>query len=490
MLPYNNLIPINKNSKVPIYLQICNGFIQLIKQGLLKGNTKLPGTRQLSEILCVHRNTIVATYEELQLQGWIHINASKGSFVSEAIPESKPKAYLHPTKSEKKITGFEIKQNTILTTDVYKRTNLLELNDGLPDSRLAPVDSLASCIRSVLRGERGTRSLSYGDIEGNINLRNELQSFLNDSRGLNVSIENIFITRGSIMGLYLSLNVLLKNGDNVIIAETGYRSVNLIIKNLGGNLITIPTDENGLQIELIEQICKTKKIRAIYVTPHHHYPTTVTMTPDRRMKLLSLAEKYKIAILEDDYDYDYHFSHSPYLPLATYDPAGVVIYIGSFTKTFSPAFRVGYIVASENMIHEIAKIRRIVDRQGDSILELALAEMFKLGEIKSHLKKSHKIYKARRDYFCERLKQVAGDKIEFCIPEGGMAIWARFDKKIHVPTLAKVAASKGLFFHDGSSFSLSNNSTRLGYASLNMEELDAAVILLNKSMESAVKKPF
>ncbi len=488
MLPYKNLIKLNKKVRTPVYLQICNRLIQLIKEGMLKGNTRLPSSRQLSEMLEVHRKTVIAAYEELQLQGWINADPSKGTYVSGSIPETKPKAYLHSLTSEKRVAGFDIKKNDILTNSVYKKTTLLELNDGLPDLRLAPVDSLSSCIRAVIKGERGKLSLSYNDIEGNINLRTELFSFLNESRGFNSLVENIFITRGSIMGFYLTLNVLLTKGDNVIVAKTGYRSVNLIIQQLGGNLIHVTNDENGLNVEEIEKLCKTKKIRAIYVTPHHHYPTTVTMPPERRMKLLFLAEKYRIAIIEDDYDYDYHFSHSPYLPLATYDPSGVVIYIGSFSKTFSPAFRVGYIVAPQNMIEEITKLRRIIDRQGDSILEHAIAELFKLGEIKSHLKKSHKIYKERRDFFCERLKQIAGDKIDFDIPEGGMAIWAKFDKKLNLPNLAKEAMSNGLFIHDGSSFSNSTNATRLGYASHTIEELDSAILVLNKSIEKSLKR--
>src|SRR6187402_521450 len=120
MLPYNNLILLSKTAKTPVYLQISNGLIQLIKQGVLKGNTRLPGSRQLSETLEVHRKTVVAAYEELKLQGWINADASKGTFVSGSIPETKPKAYLHSPKSEKLLAGFEIKKSEILTNSVYK----------------------------------------------------------------------------------------------------------------------------------------------------------------------------------------------------------------------------------------------------------------------------------------------------------------------------------------------------------------------------------
>ncbi|MBC7450018.1 MAG: PLP-dependent aminotransferase family protein [Cytophagales bacterium] len=486
MIPFQKLLAIDKDASVPLYLQISKGFIRLIKEGSLKRNSKIPGSRLLSVTLDVHRKTVVAAYEELQLQGWIYTEASKGSYVSETIPEITPKAY-HPLQSvKKKKAGFEFKQSEVLHSNVYKASTLLEINDGMPDIRLAPMDSLARAIRSVLKGERGKQSLSYNDIEGSIHLRTELCSYLNESRSFDFTSDNIFITRGTIMGLYLSLSVLLKKGDHVIVAETGYRSVNLTIQHLGGNLIKVPVDENGLNVEAIEKICKKKKIRAIYVTPHHHYPTTVTMSPDRRMGLLAVAEKYNIVILEDDYDYDYHFSHSPYLPLATYDPAGLVIYIGSFSKTFSPAFRVGYITAPENFIQEIAKLRRIIDRQGDSILEHAMAELFKGGEIKSHLKKSHSAYKERRNVFCEQLQHIAKDRMEFIIPEGGMAVWTAFDKKIPLPSLAKEAASKGLFISDGSSFG--NNCTRLGYTSLSVEEIDIALTILSKSMDTVGRR--
>lgn len=486
MLPYANLIPIQKDAATPVYLQVCNGFIRLIKDGVLQRNSRLPGTRQLSETLQLHRKTIVAAYEELLLQGWVIARSSQGTYVSDTIPEIQPKAY-HTRTRKKKTTGFALAELPVLHTQVYKKTKLLELNDGLPDIRIAPMDSLARAMRSVIKGERGQASLSYNDIEGHPDLRKELSAHLNESRGFDYGIENVFITRGAIMGLYLSLSVLLKKGDHVIVAEFGYRSVNMIIEHLGANLIKIPVDKNGLVIEEIEKLCKRKKIRAIYVTPHHHYPTTVTMPPERRIKLLALAEKYGIALLEDDYDYDYHFRHSPYLPLASSDPAGVVIYIGSLSKTFSPAFRVGYIVAPENFIQEVAKLRRVIDRQGDTILEQAIAEMFKLGEMKNHLRKSHQVYKERRDFFCERLKEVVGNKIQFDVPEGGLALWARFDNKISLTTLTKEAASNGLLIQDSSSFG-GGNATRLGYASHTLEELDKSILLLNKSMDRISRK--
>jgi GntR family transcriptional regulator / MocR family aminotransferase len=480
MLPYSNLITIKKDSQIPVYLQITNSFIRLIKEGILARGTKLPGSRALSETINVHRKTIIAALDELQAQGWIYTTPSRGTYISETIPDIVPAGKKPAETTDRTRAGFYLKKNTNLDTLTYKKTNLLELNDGLPDLRLAPMESLARTMRSVLKGERGKISLSYNDIEGSLNLRNELQNYLTETRGFQLSAENIFITRGSVMGIYLSLAAILEKGDNVVAASPGYRAVSMITRQLGASLISVPADEHGLVVEEVEKLCNIKKIRAIYVTPHHHYPTTVTMPPERRLQLLSLAEKHGIAVLEDDYDYDYHFSHSPYLPLASADQAGVVIYIGSFSKTFSPALRVGYITGPADFIQEVAKIRRIIDRQGDSILEHSIAEMFKLGEIKSHLRKSHGIYKNRRDYFCSTLKKEFATTIDFRIPEGGLAVWVRFHNQIPLPHLRAEALARGLFITDGSFFG--NNCTRLGFASLNSDETNQAMYILKETV--------
>lgn len=487
MLPYSTLIPIRKGISTPVYLQICNSFITLIKDGILKKGTRLPGTRLLSSLLNVHRKTVIAAFEELQAQGWININPSSGAFVSEALPEVKLKVFKQQLSSlnPEKHTGFYIRKNEVLNTNVYVRTSLLEINDGLPDERLAPMDSLSRAIRSVLKGQRGKRHLSYDEIAGNRNLGRELAKHLNETRAFNIETENIFITRGTINALYLCCNALLEKGDNVVVGDPGYRSVNLIIENFGGNLIKVPVDNQGLCIETIEKICRKKKIRAIYVTPHHHYPTTVTMPPERRIALLQLAERHKIAIIEDDYDYDYHYRHSPFLPLASADPYGLVIYIGSFSKTFSPAFRVGYLVAPQNLITEVSKLRRIIDRQGDTVLEQALAELFKQGEIKAHLRRTQKEYHQRRDYFCKSLVEKFAEKIRFDIPEGGMAVWATFDPKYPLQGVSVKAASFGLYIGDGQHFNpkeITYNATRMGFAGLDANEIEKALSLLEKSL--------
>ena len=128
------------------------------------------------------------------------------------------------------------------------------------------------------------------------------------------------------MGIYLCSKLLLKKDDYIIVGETNYTSADTTFEQRALQLLRVAVDENGLVTDAIEAICKEKTIKAEYVTSHHHHPTTVTLSAERRIHLLNLAKKYNFAIIEDDYDYDFNYNHSPILPLASHDINGNVIY--------------------------------------------------------------------------------------------------------------------------------------------------------------------
>jgi GntR family transcriptional regulator / MocR family aminotransferase len=234
-------------------------------------------------------------------------------------------------------------------------------------------------------------------------------------------------------------------------------------------------------VDEIEKICRRKKIKALYVTSHHHYPTTVTLTASRRVKLLSLSEKYGFIIIEDDYDYDFHYLSSPILPLISGDAKGMVIYIGTLSKTIGPGIRTGYVIAPENLITELCRVRQLIDTQGDSIMELALAEMFQDGTIKRHMKKALNEYHRRRDFMCSLLSEKLSDVIDFRIPDGGLAIWAKFRKSVPLPPLAEKMRSKGVIISNGlihNNTRITLNATRMGFGWMNEREAQKAVDML------------
>lgn len=484
MFPFQTQIAVTKNTEVPVYIQVSKGLIRLIASGVLPKATRLPGTRKMADLLDLHRNTIIKSYEELESQGWIEFVSAKGTFVSSNLPKinKRDEAELIASQLDNEAASFTFDKTDVYSFNINKNLKYgstkehVVIDFGLPDVRLAPTDVLHRNFRFLLKRKKA-KLLTYSPPFGNPALRQQISTYLSETRGVRNKVENVMITRGMSMSIYLCANILLKPGDIVVMEEPNYQIAENLFKMLGAQIITIPVDDNGILVDEIEALSKKKKIRAIFITPHHQYPTTVTLSADRRMKLLALAVKHKIAILENDYDYSFRYDSSPLLPLASYDRNGVVIYFGSLSKTIAPAFRVGFLSGPRDFLIELAKRRRMIDRQGDNILEHAIALMFKEGEIHRYLRKNLKVYQSRRDYFCQLLEAELSDHIRFKKPEGGMAIWAEFlDSNFDelVPRLEK----KGLSIRKSRFFTKTGNPLpfcRLGFASLSFEEMERAV---------------
>ena len=488
MFPFKTSFQLNRKSKKALYLQLSNQFIELIKDRKLVPKTKLPGSRILAELLNVHRKTVVACYEELSLQGWVESIPKKGTFVNSSIPELNHESFIaKKTNFDLKKTGFHFYKNSLLQRKSSEANyGFMSLNDGISDSRLTPTEDLARTYRRICSRKYIHKEMSYGSLYGNEKLRKTLSEYLNKTRGLDISFQNIIITRGSQMGIYLSSKLLLKEGDSIIVGETNYTSADATFLERKAILLRIPVDENGLITQEIENICKKQKIKAVYVTSHHHHPTTVTLSAERRIHLLNLAKKYNFAIIEDDYDYDFNYNHSPILPLASHDTNGNVIYIGSVCKTVAPVFRIGYLIASKEFVNEAANQRRFIDRQGDALLELTFEDFIKSGDLDRHIKKVMKVYKARRDLFCKLLKERFSDVFTFDVPKGGMAVWVKLIKDYSWKTVAETAKKNQLEIGEWQRYDAANsghNSIRIGFATYNDDEIYELIHRLSKTMD-------
>ncbi|HKO80098.1 MAG TPA: PLP-dependent aminotransferase family protein, partial [Chitinophagaceae bacterium] len=339
--------------------------------------------------------------------------------------------------------------------------------------------------RYLLQRPSSDRQVMYGDPAGTVNFRTALTSFLTATRGLNIDISNLMITRGAQMAIYIAAGMLVKPGSSVIVGEPNYGTANSIFEQFGAKLLKVTVDENGIDVDAIEKLCRKKRPGMLYIIPHHHHPTTVTLSAARRMKLLSLIREYKLPVIEDDYDYDFHYSRSPILPLASADHGGYVIYIGSITKCFASAIRMGYLVAPEDFVSNAAHLKRMIDIRGDVLLEESLAILFNNGDMQKHLKKSLKIYQQRRDLFCDLLENEFHNKLSFVKPSGGMSVWVQFDKRYELKSIAEKAATQGLFMGDGSFYNtgkINYNALRMGFASLNEKEIQGAMGILKKIM--------
>lgn len=483
-IPYKSFIKIDRDSESAIYMQITNQLINAIQRGFLPFGTKLPGTRTLSQNLEVHRNTIVAVYDELFAQGWVESLPNKGTFIIGKNDE-KPIDFNDfdkiNLKNYPKFTGFSFKTSNILDNPFEHSDCEFILNDGTPDIRLTQIDQQSRIYSSTLK--RKAHKMGHYNQDGSEFFKKHLSQYLNLSRGLPISNNNLLITRSTEMSIYIASEILLSEGDTVLVGALSYFSVNMIFQKTGVKIVTIPIDNEGIDVEKVREICKRQTIRMLYLTPHHHYPTTVTLSAQRRLELLNLAHEFGFIILEDDYDYDFHYDKSPILPLASADTNGMVIYIGSFGKSLAPGFRTGFIVAPENLMTEMRKYLGIIDRQGDILMEHVLGEMIAEGEINRYLKKSLKVYQERRDHFADMIQENIGEFVRFQKPAGGLAIWMELDVKINLMQLSRNCLQNNLFIPKTLLYQNQElTAMRLGFGNLNIHEMEKCVGILSENL--------
>lgn len=481
MLPFEHLISPDKASSTAVYRQIAMAIINAIRNGTLQPGAHLPGTRELARTLNVHRKTVIAAYEELNAQDWITIIPRKQVSVSERIPSLKPQKWSRSVPGTPYANNLKLPFRKITSspknTDADNIPTIL-IDDGYPDVRLSPIDELLKTYRSFTGRKYGIKSAHTGTEQGTKDLREALVKYLGETRGLNIAAENILITHGAQMSIYLASSLLLNTESHIIAAKPNYPVASKTFEETGAALIEVNVDENGMDTAAIEAHCKRKKITAVYVIPHHHYPTTVTLSVERRMELLELSNRYGFAIIEDDYDYDYHYTSSPYLPLASSNHKGNVIYIGSWSKILDPALRIGFMVAPANFIAQCTSLRKLVDAGGDGYMQNALATLIKNGEIKRHLKKAKKIYNQRRDFLDALLKEKLSRYITWSLPSGGMAIWIKLRPGY---SLSRLSAHPQLKIARAYT---EQNAFRFGFASMDEQELEAAVDILKKLLET------
>jgi GntR family transcriptional regulator/MocR family aminotransferase len=258
----------------------------------------------------------------------------------------------------------------------------------------------------------------------------------------------------------------------------------MIFQQAGANIKTIPMDAEGLDIEYIKKHFVKNSIRCVYTCAQRDYPTTVTLSAERRLALLQLAKEFGFAIIEDDYDYDFQFEGSAMLPMASAGTNGMVIYLGKLGQSLFPSFQTGFVVAPANLISEGTNYLQLLDKQGDFIQEQMLSELIIEGEIYRLMKKNVVIYKQRLDCLCELLTEHFKDIAYWKIPSGGLTIWLQFNPKISLVKLAKETEKNNLFLPKTILYQDKNTcAIRFGFGHLNTEEIAVVIQKLKNAYE-------
>lgn len=465
------------------YVQIIDVYRNAIQSCSLLPGTALPSARVLSNYYQVNRHTVMTALQGLVAEGWLTSIERSGYLVSEHLPIESSEKY---TK-QRSVKPFEYNFSMPV-----KSTSEVELSafdyifaGGLPDLSEFPKQKFKQSLSMAAR-QFNANDMHYSDSAGLPSLRHQILSYLGQARALNV--DDLLICNGSQEALYLVAKGFINQGDFVAIETLGYPPARQAFESCGAALVDIAQDEQGICVDDLEAQLKLRKIKLLYLTPLHQYPTTVTLPIARRLEIYQLCYQYGVLIIEDDYDHEFHYQCRPLQPMAADDPAGIVIYISTFSKIMCAGARLGYLHAAKPVLSHLKGLKKLINHKNDVFTQLAVAHWMETGEFERHLKRMTKSYKNRWEAMDNILTtlQTKGLKLSYNKPDGGMAFWLNCHQdvvalKLRARKQSVYFQSEEEFYHLNSERSLKplkNNIThiRLGFACQSVEQAKSGLI--------------
>jgi GntR family transcriptional regulator/MocR family aminotransferase len=480
----------NINSSQAKYLQLAETVRCAIRQGQLAAGDKLPSVKSISEDVGLNRHTVMKSLAELVAEGWIESIQRVGYKVVSHLPieNSKRQALSKVAGISSHIDYRFVRSGSALPSYPANRFEY-NFSGGQPDLDLFPFDEFKRCMSEVL-SRPNPAQLSYGQSAGTPELISQVKTYLRKSRA--ITEREIVITNGSQEALFIVSQLLLQSGDKVAVEELGYPPAMSAFSNTGAELVGVKQDAQGMCPDDLEVQILKGNIRLIYLTPLHQYPTTVTLTVSRRMAIYRLAAQHKIPIVEDDYDHEFHYRCQPLAPMATEDPAQLIIYLSTFSKIMFPGARIGIMAVSKAMAKAVTEYRLMICHKSNVLMQAALAKWMADGGFERHLRRTTRVNLQRRDHAVLVLKQYPC--FEFDIPDGGMALWVKLKHSTDIiqgiPSaewLANKCQPLGIYIQHEKQFCFDKNNDRdgfirLGFAGMNENKFAEGIDLLVNSL--------
>lgn len=468
------LITINRNSTVPIYLQIVNQIVQNIEEGNFYIGLKIPGTRTLAHGLNIHRKTVIAAYDELENLGWIEQKPNIGCFV---LPFHKSKNltivsdHLQNNVVFEKV-GFNYYSSFLMQPNSkIEQLQGIHINEGFPDERLVEVKEFFDGYHQVMKRKLGKWKedfVAYSQQYFESNFKN----YLTITKNLDLPPDSIITTRTIERALHSTIEFLIENEDVVVVGNLSYYKANMLFLRAGAKIKTIAIDENGLNVNELEKLLQRVKIRCVYINPNAHYPTTVKLSEDRKIKLIELAKQYHFAIIEDHSQNEIQFNFTPKPSLFNNLTFGNIIHIGGIGSALLGHLQTGYVVAHPEIIKEINKYVQLLDPQGDKVLQQTLGELIEGGNLYRFHKKVVGVYRLRRDFVVNWVEMNANLHWKIVLPSHGLAVWIEFKNHLLIEEWRQFCISEGVLIPRELIFQNHQlTGLRFGFGSLNLNEL-------------------
>ena len=355
----------------------------------------------------------------------------------------------------------------------FIKPGLVSFAGGLPAPELFPVKELMKITIKVLE-ESGSTALQYTPSEGYIPLREKIVERMK-KLGVETSIENILIVNGSQQGLDFSGKIFLNPDDIVICESPSYLGAINAFKTYQCNFIEVPTDNNGMKLEELERILtNTPKAKMIYVIPDFQNPTGKTWSTERRKKLLDVANKFNIPVIEDNPYGELRFEGEKVNPIKSFDTEGRVIFLGTFSKILCPGFRIGWICAEKEVLENYILIKQAADLQCNPLTQRQIALFLEECNLDDHIEHLIAVYKSRRDAMISIIREEFPKGVNFSYPEGGFFIWIELPQYINARDLLKKTQEYNVVFVPGDSFCPNGgheNYFRLNFSNMSEDKI-------------------
>lgn len=363
-----------------------------------------------------------------------------------------------------------------------RSSSIISFAGGLPDPSTFPVEELKAITTQILDREPHL-ALQYGPTEGDARLREELVRWMAKD-GIAATRDQVLITSGSQQGLDIIGRVFLDPGDVVVLERPSYMAALQVFRSYRVEMVGVPQDDNGLRPELLEETLvrlarSGKRVKIIYVVPDFQNPSGVTMSEERRRRVLDLAGEYHTLVVEDNPYRELGFEGTPPPPLAALDEDGRVIYLSTFSKTLCPGLRIAWLVAGEEIIQRFVTAKQAMDLCCPAFTQAIAAEFCAQGHIYTRIAPIIALYRKKRDVMLTALKREMPDGVTWTRPQGGLFLWVRLPEGMDTEQLLRPAVEEeGVAYVVGSGFhadGTGKNTMRLNFSYPSEKEIDDGI---------------
>ena len=472
LMSYFVSIQMDKNSKTPMYQQLGDHLYELIEKNILKPNTKLPPIRSLATNLKINPSTVVNAYKYLENKGVVYSQMGSGTYVAPIPVECLQMPSIHSSN-----------QSPISMT-IPMTTSALNFASMSPSTDLFPVADFKQALNEVLDRDKGD-AFSYQDTQGYFPLRKTICRLIQKSN-ISTSPEKIQIISGAQQGIDLISKALLRYGDMVFIEKPTYNGAVAAFQSRGAKMIEIPLEKDGMDMDTLEIYLKLYHPKFIYMMTYYQNPTGISYSPEKKRKLLDLAEQYDVYIIEDDYLSDMFFIHQPTIPLKALDHKNRVIYIKSFSKNFMPGLRLGFMILPKTLFQQVLAAKQTTDIATSGLLQRTFERYISLHLWEEHVEKVRKVYQFRYEYLLEKIEKKLKNRVLYTPPNGGLSLWLQLPKNISMEIFCDLLLQKQIIIAPGSLFSFSpghESYFRLSFADVTTEEIDYGIGIIKETLD-------